>query len=338
MFGVSAQFRVVVIAACHWACAVADTQYLIISQPLLARVVYVKVFGGERFRGFAKPQDLITENLQQPSGLAVDKNSNRLFVCDPMGRSILYYGLAFSEEGGKAGGLVVDGPPEMAATDVEAHWVAVDGVGNVFFTDKTANKVMVVRGDRLGDKAELVYQSPDTPAVSLPGGIATDNFHVFWANGALGTQMGSVVKGFETPPESGGNTVPLAVNVLEANSVCLATTNAFFTGRESYVYAVNKDGGLVQTITDKLLLPEGCVWDGDGTVYVADRGNNAIYSFAGQMHTLQPALVHKVVAVDGPFGVAVLLQSAAATMTAAVSSLRALALGCLLSFAFVTHA
>ena len=30
-------------------------------------------------------------------------------------------------------------------------------------------------------------------------------------------------------------------------------------------------------VTDKLLEPRGYVWDGDGTIFVADRGGGAVY-------------------------------------------------------------
>ena len=55
-------------------------------------------------------------------------------------------------------------------------------------------------------------------------------------------------------------------------------------------------------MSNKLSMPRGCAWDGDGTVYVADRGANAVFSFAGNMPTLDTALLQKAVDFGDAFG------------------------------------
>ena len=46
-------------------------------------------------------------------------------------------------------------------------------------------------------------------------------------------------------------------------------------------------------ISDRLLGPRGCSWDGDATVYIADKAAGALYSFPGNMHNLAPAKLTK---------------------------------------------
>lgn len=285
-------------------------QYLFVSQPAAAKVVYFKL--PHTSKSFLdRPTDFITENLQEPTGLAVDPKTNKLFVCDSGQRKILAFTIAYTE-----GKIIVDGTPETAASSVDARWVAIDGVGDIFFTDSKANTIQRVYAERfaMGEiQPEPVYQGSIVPQVSSPAGLAVDNFHVYWANKAIGMQVGSLLMGLETPPDYNpeGSVRELASNTLKAYGVCLGTTNAFYTGSEKYVYGIKKEGGPVTTITDKLLLPRGCVWDGDGTIYVADKGGNAVYFFPGQMHDLHPVQIHKAFNVEEPFGVATMMFSRA---------------------------
>merc|ERR1719265_785 len=85
----------------------------------------------------------------------------------------------------------------------------------------------------------------------------------------------------------------------------MATSNIFYTQPDAIVYGVRKTGGGPQVVTDRLTNPRGCAWDGDGTIYVADRGANAVFSFAGNMPELGTALLDKAVDFQDAFGVAV---------------------------------
>jgi hypothetical protein len=152
--------------------------------------------------------------------------------------------------------------------------------------------------------------------VSAPGGIATDNFHVFWTNKAVGTLVGSVVKGFETPPETNvaASVKAIAKNAVKVYGVCLSMNNVFYTDSEAYVYAVKKTGGAIAEVSSKMIQPRGCAWDGDGTVYIADKGGNAVYSFPGNMHTLTPMKLTKAVDFEDAFGLAVISASVQARL------------------------
>merc|ERR1719420_2045394 len=154
----------------------------------------------------------------------------------------------------------------------------------------------------------VVYSGNALTQVSAPGGVAVDNFHIFWSNKAVGTTAGSVVKGFETPPSTNAaeTVLVLANNADKVYGVCLAKDNVFYTNHEKYIFGVKKGGGTEVTISDKFQEPRGCTWDGDGTIFVADRAANFVGAFAGNMQRLTPARIGKVVDLEGAFGVAVL--------------------------------
>ena len=98
----------------------------------------------------------------------------------------------------------------------------------------------------------------------------------------------------------------IAKNSNKAYGVCLSQNNVFYTSSQSFMYGVKKSGGAIATVSDKLLGPRGCAWDGDGTVFVADKTAKAIYSFAGNMHVLAPAQLTKAYEYDDAFGLAVI--------------------------------
>jgi len=258
---------------------------------------------------------LIDSGLKSPQGIAIDQKRQKLYVTDPDSRKIFSYSLVFNN-----GVLLTDGKQTVAAQNVEARWVAVDGVGSLFFTDERDNLIQKVSADKIlrGDPTPTVlYSGISVSQVSAPGGIAVDNFHAFWTNKAVGTLVGSVVKGFETPPETNvaASVKAIAKNAVKVYGVCLSMNNVFYTDSETYVYAVKKTGGAIAEVTSKLLQPRGCTWDGDGTVYIADKAGNAVYSFPGNMHTLTPMKLTKTVDFEDAFGVAVISSSLRARLT-----------------------
>jgi hypothetical protein len=200
----------------------------------------------------------------------------------------------------------------------------------VFFSDEPNSKILkitmarMVRGNTV---PEIIYSTQNLTQgqpvegqsdsdngqpglVNHPGGVAVDNFHVFWTNKRMGTKDGTVVKGSEVVKGSGSeireNLAILAQNSPKSYGVCLALNNVFFTDSEKHIYGVKKTGGAVTEVSNILKKPRGCVWDGDGTVFVADREQNAIFSFPGNMHRITHADVTKVLDIEDAFGLAFL--------------------------------
>jgi hypothetical protein len=278
--------------------------FLLISTPQSGKVQWVKVPQNGDI-AHATKHTLLDEGLQHPQGLAIDHKRKRLFVADPDVQKIYAYTIKVSGDS-----LSTDGRQTIVADGVESRWVAVDGLGNVFFTDEPKSEILkismqkMVRGSTV---PEVMYAGSNLTQVNHPGGVAVDNFHVFWSNKRYGTQAGTIVKGSEVknptkPAEF--NVDVLAKNSPKSYGVCLALNNVFFTDSEKSIYGVKKSGGEVVEVNNKLKKPRGCVWDGDGTIFVADREQNAIYSFPGNMGIITQADVKKVMDIEDAFGLA----------------------------------
>jgi len=270
-----------------------QNKFLIITSPALAKIVYTVIpDSGEP----SDPEVLIDSGLKLPQGICVDHKRSKLLVADPDLRKILAYTLSSSGTT-----LLTQGEPSIAAQDVEVRWVSIDGRGSVFFTDEANGRIMKVSGEQLrkGNPTPVViYDSSATTHVSAPGGIAVDNFHVYWSNKASGTQngVGSVVRGFETPRGAASSSIlAIASNTEKVYGVCLSENNVFYTDTEKAVYGVKKKGSAIAVVSDKFQEPRGCVWDGDGTVFVADKKAGTVYSFAGNMEKLAPTAISTVV-------------------------------------------
>lgn len=287
----------------------AGTRFIIVSSPQNAKVSYVAIPEGG-LEKVAEPSVLIDQGLRNPIGLAVDQRKRRLYVSDPDVQKIFAYTL---DVDGPI--LHTEGEPDTIVHNVEARWVALDGTGNVYYSSESSGQILrtsaekVLRGEQ---DSQVLYDATTAPAVSAPGGVAVDNFHAFWVNKQVGTTAGSVIRAAETPASQGAtdSVTVLASNAMKAYGVCLALNNVYYTSGEKYLYGVKKTGGAVATITETLTSPRGCAWDGDGTVYVADKSAHAVYSFAGNMHTLAPVPFTKVADFEDASGLAVLSASA----------------------------
>jgi sugar lactone lactonase YvrE len=289
------------------------TRYLIVSAPKLAKIEYFTLPD-------TTPNPLIDTGLRSPQGLAEDRKRRVLYVADPDLRKVLSYELTVKE-----GTLLVEGQPTVAAQNVEARWVAVDGQGDLFFTDEAANVIMrVSSADVNAGNAHpvVVYSGAQTPEVNRPGGVAVDNFNVFWSNKAVGTQVGSVVKGDEEPQTAKKHVLAkIAENANKVYGVCLSQNNVFYTDTQKFLFGVKKSGGAIATVSDGLLGPRGCTWDGESTVFVADKAAGAIYSFPGNMPNLSPARLSKFASYDDAFGLAVVQSNAVVAVFAAALAL-----------------
>lgn len=254
------------------------------------------------------PPLLIDHGLMTPMGLAVSRFPYSLFVADSGKKSILEYELTVYGLGGP-----VAGSQKTAVMNVESRWVAVDSRRNLYISDEGNSLIQICELE-----AKDKYREPRTlykaasvspPAVSGPGGVAVDGFFLYWTNKLEGAQTGSVVKGYEVPPDVAqkGMVSKLATNAIKAYGVCTSHSNVFYTGDANYVYGVKKAGGSPAVVSaDMMKKPRGCAWDGDGTIFVADREGNAIYSFPANMPTMRGVSnVRKTLGIKAPFGVAV---------------------------------
>lgn len=284
------------------------TKFLIVSNALNGSVGYIQL---SRDGNFSEAKTLIDKDLVRPQGIAVDQKRQLLLIADSELKKVVSYGLIVHEDGT----LGVDEQTPVAE-DVPARWVAVDGLGDVYFTDEEDSKVLKVSAGQLLDgdtKPRPVFADPSgngAGSIRSPGGVATDNFHVYWTNKENAQNVGTVVKALQGPARSNATGAEmdakvLATNLDKAYGLCFAMGTLYYTGTEKNVFAVAAKGSNVVTVSSELSNPRGCVWDGESTIYVADRSADGIFALPTRSLALVQAPAKKVAAFEGAFGVAV---------------------------------
>ena len=149
---------------------------------------------------------LVLGEVSSPTAIAVDPLSSRLFVADPPKKIIWWYQLGLTN----AGFLQTTGKQRAAVEGFSAHWLAVNGAGDLYFSGHPASKngsladsiwridnEQIVNGDTFNPTE--IYTRANTgqpdPKVWELSGLAVDSFYIFWGNQAGGTKHGSVSKG-----------------------------------------------------------------------------------------------------------------------------------------------
>lgn len=307
-----------VLALCAWpSTAAVANRYLLVSSPKNGNIQYAKLLTAQE-AALRKPLKLRTvelKGLKEPMGIAADNGRMVLYIADPGSSAIWLVPLYVSAADGK----LVPGELKQVVSGTKTKWVSVDAVGNLFYTEGEANAVKSLDGIALlkllnGEQVTLqpvdLYSAagpPAVPSVKKPQGIAVDNFHLYWANGENGHDDGAVIRGLENPSDvqKDLDLSQLSSNTQVVYGICLASNSIFYTDDAANVHGMRLGGGSVATITDKLQAPRGCIWDGDGTIYVADRHGNAIYAFAGDTPSLSPRDVKKALSMNDPYGLTV---------------------------------
>jgi len=282
---------------------------LIVSNARNGSIGYVRL---SRDGNLSEVKTLIDKDLVHPQGIAVDQKRQLLLIADSELRKVVSYGLMVHQDGT----LGVDEQTPVAE-DIASRWVAVDGPGNVYFTDEENSKVLKISAAQVLDgdtKPRPVFQEhkgDGDGSILAPGGVATDNFHVFWTNKEQGEKVGTVMKALQGPTKSNTtgaelNSHALAKNVQKAYGLCLAMGNLYYTDSEKHVYAVpTKGDGKAVTVNSELSNPRGCAWDGESTIYIADRSADGVFALPAPSLSLAEAKATKVATFEGAFGVAV---------------------------------
>lgn len=301
-------------------------KFLIVSSSATHTVAYAPI-PTQKIPGEVKLRTLIDSGLTFPQGLAVDPWRRYLYVADPTLNDLVYYVLDPSSED-----RLYVGGQKIAAKGVEVRWVTVDNLGNVYFTVESTQQIMRITAEMLdaGDTAaQVVFASTgihQSPMVSAPGGIAMDNYYAYWTNKLNPDRAGAVVRSLHAP---GSKTADLTASMgVKSYGVCIAVNNIFFTGEVKNLYGISRLGGSRPvTVVNTFEEARGCAWDGQNTVYVADKKKNAVYSFPANMPSLNMSVPISLTAyLEGAYGVTVYTVSASAGALALSPSLLASAL------------
>jgi len=186
--------------------------------------------------------------------------------------------------------------PEDVITESEAGLIAANAIAQ--------NKGETAPPPSVKNNVMFTLYDKDTDArVNLPEGVATNGKKLYWTNaGNRAKDYGEVVRG-STSLHAVKHESHIEVNMSpKAYGICL-TQRLIFWSAGSAVYVKPLNGGDVVAVTYDLLNPRGCSWDSDGTIYIADGRNNAIYYFPSG--SASGKNVKMVAELHDPFGVAV---------------------------------
>mmetsp|Transcript_17876 Transcript_17876/g.39211 ORF Transcript_17876/g.39211 Transcript_17876/m.39211 type:complete len:403 (-) Transcript_17876:155-1363(-) len=314
--------------------AQASQLYLVASFPDSMQVAYCKLPDNVW-------RPLVVGNVSKPTALAIDMPHSRLFVSDEPASKIYWYTLSVRPNGL----LQTTGEQHVAVDKVAAHWMAVNGVGDLYFTGKALvdppkstydavfrhDASQIESGNSYINPESAVYSRDDTslgaagggqPAVWMPSGIAVDSFEVYWGNQELGGLHGSINKG---PRKNIGVTTgavrSLNMATDEVRGMASTGTNIFYVtpkgvfGQEKSAATVVTDpaAGLIAPppADDTNGVPfdlKSIAWDGDGTAYLtnyAAGGPSGVIYSIPAVNTLRHDLT-KFVDAPGVWGIALM--------------------------------
>jgi len=270
---------------------------------------------------------LFVGTVANPQGVVTDPLNARLFVSDPDLKRIFWYQLVIEADGL----LKTDGQQHVAVDGVTANWLAVDGIGDLYFTGQmiveapASSYRSVYRMDeaKINDGNALnpveVYTRSNTgypvPRAWMPSGIGIDSFNIYWGNQEKGLSNGAVCMGTR---QNIGVTAGAEVNVIneainEVRGMALAGQSVFYLGPKG-VYGVakgvdgpastNPDAGFIQggTVSDGWD-PTSIAFDGENTLYWTEAKAGIIYKLAAA--DTNPSPINKYVDAPLVYGVTV---------------------------------
>jgi len=148
-----------------------------------------------------------------------------------------------------------------------------------------------------------LYQAGTSSYLGLPAGLASDGGMVYWGNQE--EHKGAVGSGSENTQDIGGSDGKtfLVANTSDSIFGITATHNMVLYTGANVLYGVQRVTGQEVTLSDTLISARSILWDGDSTVFIADFGNDAVYSApCGQASGMQT--LKRVVDFHAPFGLA----------------------------------
>eukprot|EP00403_Amphidinium_massartii_P008484 CAMPEP_0178409008 /NCGR_PEP_ID=MMETSP0689_2-20121128/20238_1 /TAXON_ID=160604 /ORGANISM="Amphidinium massartii, Strain CS-259" /LENGTH=387 /DNA_ID=CAMNT_0020030131 /DNA_START=31 /DNA_END=1192 /DNA_ORIENTATION=+ len=285
------------VAAVYFAPEVLNQRkYLIASVPHSKQVVY------------CQPPDnvwrpLVLNNVTTPTSVAVDSTHNRLYVADPPAGRIYWYNLIRRSNGF----LMTSGLQYVAVHGYVAHWIAVNGQGDLYFTGHEVVRppqsvydaiyrqdIGHIEAGNALDVVEVYSRSNSgvpSPKVFMPSGIAVDTFYIFWGNQDQGSVSGSVNKASRQNIETKIQVMESLTNSInEVRGLAASDGNVYYIGIDG-VHGVAKAASGSSTAATLVAHkpvdpaqewdPKSLAYDGGGTLYVSDFLNGKVYSMAG---------------------------------------------------------
>jgi hypothetical protein len=293
-----------------------EWKYMIASFPELRMIQYV-ILPDYVWR------PLQNTGLSNPEYIVVDQERNRLYIADTVLLKIVWYQMLTLADKK----LISDGRQHVAVGSIKARSLALDLDGNLWFAGESTPLPPTPSTNAVWKQPLLAIQQATTsglPADPTPvwtrdqtqstvSPIVLDAFNIFYGNDQAGTSQGTIVKASKEAPltDPGSSLTRMADNFDTVYSL-VVTPNAVFYGVDGAIYGLPKTkvdsscgatGDLCQEVTTAVTKPTSMVWNGEGTVYVADNNAGAVYTFASG--SVSPHALDKLIDASGVFSLAV---------------------------------
>jgi len=252
---------------------------------------------------------LVADGLKIPGAVCVDPVNMRLFVSDLQASSVYWYQMRFLP--GQR--LIAQSPPRLAAGNVSATGLDIDGVGSLYIAGKLlrpSDGSTMVRGILKQDAIKLATATASqaaepiplwtqantdrvgdgrSPQLFEPSGVGVDKFSIFWGNHLRGLETGAVVRSSMAVPVTSPEeqVQPLANNVPSTSvvtglavtpaSVFYSVEGANLTG--GAIYGVSKGKSGIDCGGDGQLCPQIAALDAPTSM--AWDGDATIYVASG---------------------------------------------------------
>lgn len=291
-----------------------EWEYMIASFPELRLIQYVSI-----------PdyvwRPLQNTGLKNPEYIVVDTQRNRLYIADTVLLKVVWYQLLTLDDKK----LISDGRQHVAVQSMKCRSLALDLKGNLWLAGESTPlpptpsvnaiwkqslmNIQQAATNGLPMDATAMWTKDHTQSTVAP--LVLDAFNIYYGNDQEGTVQGTIVKASkEAPLADPGNSLTRMADNFDKTYSLVVTPNAIFYGVEGAIYGVPKTkvdsscgatGELCQKVTEAVQRPTSMIWNGEGTVYVADNGAGAVYTFASG--SVSPHALDKIIDAAGIFSV-----------------------------------